>query len=145
MPRAEFGSDFEPFPLYKVKSLVFRSTVLPLHLGLLLGGAKHLNFISPPRPNPSVYLIPYFQSPFICPLIRGVIIIMGLWYSNSLHHLWCCIPSCYTINNSCTCRLCCERQPTKSHLLSCRTSPLARHIDITPVNVNKLVNVLYVI
>ena len=40
---------------------------------LLLGGAKHLNFISPPRPNPSVYLIPYFQSPFTCPLIRGVI------------------------------------------------------------------------
>ena len=53
--------------------LVFRSTVLPLHLELLLGGAKHLNFISPPRPNPSVYLIPYFQSPFTCPLIRGVI------------------------------------------------------------------------
>ena len=47
--------------------------VLPLHLELLLGGAKHLNFISPPRPNPSVYLIPYFQSPFTCPLIRGVI------------------------------------------------------------------------
>ena len=63
-----------------------------LHLELLLGGAKHLNFISPPRPNTSVYLIPYFQSPFI----RGVIIIMGLWYSNILHHLWCCIPSCYT-------------------------------------------------
>ena len=72
---------------------------------------------------------------------------MGLWYSNGLHHLWCCTPSCYTINNSCTCRLCGERQPSKSHLLSCRTSPLARHIDITPVNVNKLslVNVLYVI
>ena len=70
---------------------------------------------------------------------------MGLWYSNGLHHLWCCTPSCYTINNSCTCRLCGERQPSKSHLLSCRTSPLARHIVITPVNVNKLVNVLYVI
>ena len=53
--------------------LVFLSIVLPLHLELLLGGAKHLNFISPPRPNPSVYLIPYFQSPFTCPLIRGVI------------------------------------------------------------------------
>ena len=49
------------------------SIVLPLHLELLLGGAKHLNFISPPRPNPSVYLIPYFQSPFTCPLIRGVL------------------------------------------------------------------------
>ena len=23
---------------------------------------------------------------------------MGLWYSNGLHHLWCCTPSCYTIN-----------------------------------------------
>ena len=112
-----------------------------LHLELLLGGAKHLNFISPPRPNTSVCLIPYFQSPFI----RGVIIIMGLWYSNSLHHLWCCIPSCYTINNACTCRLCGERQPTKFHLLSCRTSTLARHIFITPVNVNKVVNILYVI
>ena len=70
---------------------------------------------------------------------------MGLWYSNGLHHLWCCTPSCYTINNSCTCRLCGERQPTKSHLLSCRTSTLASHIVITPVNVNKVVNVLYVI
>ena len=38
-------------------------TVLPLHLELLLGGAKHLNFISPPLPNPSVYSIPYFQAP----------------------------------------------------------------------------------
>ena len=70
---------------------------------------------------------------------------MGLWYSNGLHHLWWCTLSCYTINNYCTCRLCGERQPSKSHLLSCRTSPLARHIVITPVNVNKLVNVLYVI
>ena len=70
---------------------------------------------------------------------------MGLWYSNGLHHLWCCTPSCYTINNACTCRLCGERQPTKSHLLSGRTSTLARHIVITPVNVNKVVNVLYVI
>ncbi len=70
---------------------------------------------------------------------------MGLWYSNGLHHLWCCTPLCYTINNACTCRLCGERQPTKSHLLSCRTSTLARHIVITPVNVNKVVNVLYVI
>ena len=70
---------------------------------------------------------------------------VGLWYSNGLHHLWCCTPSCYTINNTCTCRLCGERQPTKFHLLSCRTSTLARHIVITPVNVNKLVNVLYVI
>ena len=33
---------------------------------------------------------------------------MGLWYSNGLHHLWCCTPSCYTINNACTCRLCGE-------------------------------------
>ena len=41
---------------------------------------------------------------------------MGIWYSNGLHHLWCCTPSCYTINNACTCRLCGERQPTKSHL-----------------------------
>ena len=46
---------------------------------------------------------------------------MGLWYSNGLHHLWCCTPSCYTINNTCTCRLCGERQPVKFHLLSCRT------------------------
>ena len=30
---------------------------------------------------------------------------MGLWYSNGLHHLWCFTPSCYTINNSCICRL----------------------------------------
>ena len=70
---------------------------------------------------------------------------MGLWYSNGLHHLWCCTPSCYTINNACICRLCGERQPTKSHLLSCRTSTLASHIVITPVNVNKVVNVFYVI
>ena len=49
------------------------------------------------------------------------------------------------VNNTCTCRLCGERQPTQFHLLSCRTSTLARHIVITPVNVNKLVNVLYVI
>ena len=35
----------------------FLSVVLPLHLELLLGGEKHLNFTSPPRPNPSVYLI----------------------------------------------------------------------------------------
>ena len=112
-----------------------------LRAALLLGGADHLNLISPPRPNPSVYLIPYFQSPFTSPLIRGVI--LGLWYSNGLHHLWCCTSSCYTINNACTCRLCGERQPTKSHLLSCRTSTLARHIVITPVNVNKVVNVLY--
>ena len=70
---------------------------------------------------------------------------MGLWYSNGLHHLWCCTPSCYTINNSCICRLCGERQPTKSHLLSCRTSTLASHIVITPMNINKVVNVLYVI
>ena len=69
---------------------------------------------------------------------------MGLWYSNGLHHLWCCTPSCYTINNACTYRLCGERKPTKFHLLSCRTSTLARHIVITPVNVNKVVNVLYV-
>ena len=67
---------------------------------------------------------------------------MGLWYSNGLYHL---TPSCYTINNACTCCLCGERQPTKSHLLSCRTSILARHIVITTVNVNKVVNVLYVI
>ena len=46
-------------------------------------------------------------------------------------------------NNACTCRLCGQRQPTKSHLLSCRTSILASHIVITPVNVNKVVNVLY--
>ena len=69
----------------------------------------------------------------------------GLWYSNGLHHLWCCTPSCYTINNACICHLCGERQPTKSHLLSCRTSTLASHIVITPVNVNKVVTVLYVI
>ena len=66
---------------------------------------------------------------------------MELWYSNGLHHRWCCTPSCYTINNACTCRLCGERQPTKSYLISCRTSTLARHIVITPVNVNKVVNV----
>ena len=83
-----------------------------------------------------VYLIPYFQSPFTCPLIRGVRNNMGLWYSNGLHQIWCCTPSCYTINNACTCRLCGERQPTKSHLLSCRTSTLARHIVITPLNVD---------
>ena len=53
--------------------------------------------------------------------------------------------TCYTINNACTCRLCGERQPTKSHFLSCRTSTLASHIVITPVNVNQVVNVLYVI
>ena len=70
---------------------------------------------------------------------------MGLWYSNGLHHLRRCTPSCYTINNACTCRLCGDRQPTKFHLLSCRTSTLARHIVITPVNVNKVVKVLYVI
>ena len=122
---------------------MFLSIVLPLHLELLLGGAKHLNFISPPRPNPSVYLIPYFQIPLHLPAHSRCN--MGLWYSNGLHHLWCCTPSCYTINNACTCRLCGERQPTKSHLLSCRTSTLASHIVIrpTPVNVNKVVNVLY--
>ena len=61
---------------------------------------------------------------------------MGLWYSNGLHHLWSCTASCYTINNACTCRLCGERKPTKFHLLSSRTSTLARHIVITPANVN---------
>ena len=146
---------------------MFLSIVLPLHLELLLGGAKHLNFIFPPRPNPSVYLIPYFQSPFTCPLIRGVI--WGFGTATACITSGVVPPSCYTINNACTCRLCgerqptkshllscrtstlarhslCgERQPTKSHLLSCRTSTLARHIVITPVNVNKVVNVLYVI
>ena len=56
---------------------------------------------------------------------------MGLWYSNGLNHLWCCTPSCYTINNACTCRLCGERQPTKSNLLSCRTSTLAGEDNIS--------------
>ena len=69
---------------------------------------------------------------------------MGLWYSNGLHHLWRCTAP-YTINNACTCRLCGERKPTKFHLLSTRTSTLARHIVITPVNVHEVVNVFYVI
>ena len=107
-------------------------------LELLLGGAKHLNFISTSA-EPKCILDPLLPIPLNLPAHSRHN--MGLWYSNGLHHLWCCTPSCY----ACTCRLCGERQPTKSHLLSCRTSTLASHIVITPVNVNKVVNVLYVI
>ena len=46
------------------------------------------------------------------------------------------------INNACTCRLCGERQPTKFHLLSCRTSSLASYIVITPVNAGYFLGII---
>ena len=60
---------------------------------------------------------------------------MGLRYSNGLHHFWCCTPSCYTINNACTCRLCGERQPTKFHYLMGYFN-----IDILKVNIHAKTN-----
>ena len=98
-------------------------------LELLLDGAKHLNFISPPRPNSSVYLIPYFQSPFTCTLIRGVIwgfgtatacITSGVVPPHAIPSMMHAFAVSVVKDNI-----------PKSHLLSCRTSTLARHIVIT--------------
>ena len=108
-----------------------------------IGWRKASEFHLSTSPEPKCILDPLLPIPLHLPAHSRRN--MGLWYSNGLHHLWCYTPSCYTINNACTCRLCGERQPTKSHLLSCRTSTLARHIVITPLNVNQVVNVLYVI
>ena len=86
----------------------------------------------------------YFQYPFTCPLIRGVI--WGFGTATACITSGVVPPHAIpSIIHALQCRLCGERQPTKFHLLSCRTSTLARLIVITPVNVNKLVNVLYVI
>ena len=108
-------------------------------LGTAIGWRKASEFHLSTSAEPKSILDPLLPIPLH--LLAHLRCNMGLWYSNGLHHLLYPL-MLYTINNACTCRLCVERQPTKSHLLSCRTSTLASHIVITPVNVNKVVKVL---
>ena len=97
----------------------------------------------------SVYLIPYFLSPFTCPLIRGVIwgfgtatacITSGVVPPHAIPSIMNALAvSVVKLKDNLPNLISFHAEPYG------RTSTLASHIVITPVNVNKVVNVLYVI